>query len=144
MKKGLPLFTAVLLLIGCERAQFDDEITRTHGLPDKNAEYQKLLTQKAVNLKDDELYNRVLTLWDTPYRELRLPTSIGKAHIIVSGPADGKPLFLLHGMNADATMWYPNVKALSNNYRVYAIDDILGQGQSTLGDVNPSIDNLTT
>ena len=42
----------------------------------------------------------------------------------------GLPLVLLHGMNASSTMWYPNMKALSAGYRVYAIDFLLEPGKS--------------
>lgn len=116
--------------MSCERTHFNDNITKTYGLPDNSSEYLKLKTRKPESLSDQALYNRVLTLWNTAYRELKLPTSKGSAHIIVSGPADGPPVILLHGMSADSTMWYPNIKALSINHRVYAIDDILGPGKS--------------
>lgn len=124
------MIVVVCLLTGCERARFDDDITKAYALPDKSAEYKQLITRDPASLSDNELYSRVLTLWDTPYRELNLPTSGGNAHIIVSGPADGEALIFLHGMNANSTMWYPNVKALSKTYRVYAIDDLLGPGRS--------------
>ncbi|WP_354667929.1 alpha/beta fold hydrolase [Paraglaciecola arctica] len=116
--------------MSCERTHVNDNITKTYGLPDNSSEYQKLKTRQPESLSDQALYNRVLTLWNTAYRELKLPTSKGTAHIIVSGPADGLPVVLLHGMSADSTMWYPNIKALSINHRVYAIDDILGPGKS--------------
>lgn len=142
MKDYLSLLIVVCLLTGCEQARFNDDITKAYGLPDRSAEYQDLITRDPKNLSEDELYNRVLTLWDTPYRELNLPTSAGTTHIIISGPADGETLILLHGMNADSTMWYPNVKALSKRYRVYAIDDILGPGKSKLDQAEDSIETV--
>jgi pimeloyl-ACP methyl ester carboxylesterase len=138
------LFVVSCLLVGCERARFNDDITMTHGLPDKSSEYKKLTTRVPESLSDEELYNRVLTLWDTPYRELKLPTSSGTAHIIISGPADGEPLILLHGMSADSTMWYPNVKALSESHRVYAIDDVLGPGKSKLNHDDDSLEMVVS
>lgn len=71
-----------------------------------------------------EAYNRALTLWPLHYEERDLKTSFGKVHVIISGPERGSPLVLLHGMNASSTMWYPNVKALNEKYRTYAIDYI--------------------
>ncbi|MBU3003984.1 alpha/beta hydrolase [Paraglaciecola arctica] len=131
MKIYVSLFIVVAcVLVSCERTHVNDNITKTYGLPDNSSEYQKLKTRQPESLSDQALYNRVLTLWNTAYRELKLPTSKGTAHIIVSGPADGLPVVLLHGMSADSTMWYPNIKALSINHRVYAIDDILGPGKS--------------
>ena len=140
MKNCIPLLFVVCLLAGCEQGRFNDDITKAYGLPDNSSEYQDLITREPESLNKYELYNRVLTLWDTPYRELKLPTSNGTTHIIVSGPADGEVLILLHGMNVDSTMWYPNVKALSQNYRVYAIDDILGPGKSKLDHDDDSLE----
>lgn len=124
------------LLTACERAQFKDDVTKAYGLPDKSLEYKELVKRDPKELSAEQLYNRALTLWDIPYRELSLPTSNGSAHVLVSGPVDGKPIVLLHGMSVDSTMWYPNIRVLSENYRVYAIDDIWGAGKS-----NPSHEN---
>lgn len=75
-------------------------------------------------------YNKSLKLWDVPFQEEDIQTSFGKAHIIISGPKDGSPLVLLHGMDATSTMWFPNIKALSENHRVYAIDFLNEVGKS--------------
>ncbi|WP_239024078.1 alpha/beta fold hydrolase [Paraglaciecola marina] len=125
------LFLFICLLTACERAQFKDQVTQTYGLADRSSEYRDLVSKNPKELSGEQLYNRALTLWDIPYRELKLPTSNGSAHVLVSGPVDGKPIVLLHGMSVDSTMWYPNIKALSEHYRVYAIDDIWGAGKST-------------
>jgi pimeloyl-ACP methyl ester carboxylesterase len=77
-------------------------------------------------------YNKALTLWKTPFHELNIQTSYGNAHVIASGPKNAEPMVLLHGMNASSTMWYPNIKALSQNYRVYAIDNLLEPGKSQM------------
>jgi pimeloyl-ACP methyl ester carboxylesterase len=49
---------------------------------------------------------------------------------VVAGPADGYPLVLLHGMNTNSTMWYPNAPELAQHYQVYAVDYLLGTGKS--------------
>lgn len=77
-----------------------------------------------------EAYDEALKLWDIGYDELYIPTSYGTAHVVVSGPRNGEPLVLLHGMNASSTMWYPNAKALAKDYRVFAIDLIIEPGKS--------------
>lgn len=77
-----------------------------------------------------EAYDRALSLWGIDYDELYIPTSYGTAHVIVSGPRNGEPLILLHGMNASSTMWYPNAKALADDYRIFAIDLIIEPGKS--------------
>lgn len=77
-----------------------------------------------------EAYDNALSLWDIDYDELYIPTSFGTAHVVVSGPKNGEPVILLHGMNASSTMWYPNAKALAKDYRVFAIDLIIEPGKS--------------
>ena len=93
----------------------------------ENAELQKL---SAENLSNEQLYRRALSLWPVAYRELSIPTSFGQARVIVAGPLDAEVIVLLHGMQANSAMWYPNIAALSEHYRVYAIDDFLGSGAS--------------
>lgn len=77
-----------------------------------------------------DAYNNSLKLFNTNFEELYIPTQFGTAHVIVSGPKNGMQVVLLHGMNASSTMWYPNFKALSEKYRVFAIDFILEPGKS--------------
>lgn len=77
-----------------------------------------------------EAYDKALSLWPLKYEEHDLKTSFGKVHVIISGPERGNPLVLLHGMNASSTMWYPNIKALSEKYRTYAIDYIAEPNKS--------------
>jgi pimeloyl-ACP methyl ester carboxylesterase len=85
---------------------------------------------KNEKLTYSQAYNITLKLFKTPLREIDVKTSFGNAHVIVSGSASAEPLVLLHGMNASSTMWYPNIVALSENYRVYAIDFLLEPGKS--------------
>jgi pimeloyl-ACP methyl ester carboxylesterase len=75
-------------------------------------------------------YDRALQLWKTPFEERDIKTSFGSAHVIISGPPNAAPLVLLHGMNASSTMWYPNIRSLSENHRAYAIDFLLEPGKS--------------
>lgn len=65
-----------------------------------------------------------------PLEEKDIHTSFGNAHVIVCGRSNAEPLVLLHGMNASSTMWYPNIKELSEHYRIYAIDFLLEPGKS--------------
>ena len=75
-------------------------------------------------------YDKALALWDIPFEETNVETSCGLAHVIISGPQTGEPVILFHGMDASSTMWYPNVKELSKNHRIYAIDFPLETGKS--------------
>lgn len=136
------VFIMILFLGGCDGSVSLDDSLKKYALPDNSKAYTKLVDRDPAQLSPDELYNRSLTLWDTPYRELSVPTSIGVAHIIVSGPEDGEVLVLLHGMNASSTMWYPNAASLSKHYRVYAIDDIVGGGKSEPSKELESMDQI--
>ena len=78
----------------------------------------------------EQAYNQALTLWQLTFEEVYIKTSFGKAHVLVCGPKDGEPMVLLHGMDASSTMWYPNIKSLAKQYRVYAIDFLLEPGKS--------------
>jgi len=119
MSKLLPKFFLLFLIVGCassKKVKFDDYIFHT------KKEKTSYITS----------YNRALKLWDLPYTEEDVKTSFGTAHIIMAGPKNQKQLVLLHGMDASSTMWYPNIKALAKNHRVYAIDFLMEPGKSTL------------
>lgn len=88
-------------------------------------------------------YDATLKVWDVPFEELYIPTTHGTAHVVVSGPKSGEPLVLLHGMNASSTMWYPNIKALTKDYRVFAIDFILEPGKSYIIKDIENIDQIS-
>ncbi|OXA76342.1 Pimeloyl-ACP methyl ester carboxylesterase [Flavobacterium aquidurense] len=77
-------------------------------------------------------YDKALKLWDIPYTEENIKTSLGTAHVVIAGPKNEKALVLLHGMDASSTMWYPNIKALAKNHRIYAIDFLMEPNKSTL------------
>ena len=109
----------LLLLVSCassKKAKFEDYVFET------KTEKQAYLTS----------YDKALKLWDIPYTEENVVTSLGTAHVIMAGPKNGKALVLLHGMDASSTMWYPNIKALAKNHRVYAIDFLMEPNKSTL------------
>ena len=119
MSKLLPKFLLLFLIVGCassKKVKFDDYVFQTKK--EKNA----YITS----------YNKALKLWDVPYTEEDIKTSFGTAHVIMAGSKNEKPMVLLHGMDASSTMWYPNIKALAKNHRVYAIDFMMEPGKSTL------------
>lgn len=113
------LAVLLLLITSCastKKAKFDDYIFHTKT--------EKQTYQTA--------YDKALKLWDIPYTEENVKTSFGTAHVIIAGPKNGKDLVLLHGMDASSTMWYPNIKALAKNHRIYAIDFLMEPGKSNL------------
>jgi pimeloyl-ACP methyl ester carboxylesterase len=122
-------FKLLVLLIAASVAYSLQSFKCDNTAPKKDSSVFK--TKEGENLYL-EAYDMALALWPVKYREVDLKTSFGKAHVIISGPERGNPLVLLHGMNASSTMWYPNVKDLSANNRIYAIDFIAEPGRSVL------------
>ncbi|WP_198680032.1 alpha/beta fold hydrolase [Aureibaculum luteum] len=114
---------------------------------DKYDTYKKtpdyITKASASNSAYFEAYDETLKLWNVSFEELYIATTNGIAHVIVSGPKDGEPVVLLHGMNASSTMWYPNIEALSKNHRVFAIDFILELGKSHLYNDIESVEQVT-
>jgi pimeloyl-ACP methyl ester carboxylesterase len=80
--------------------------------------------------KSMSAYDAVLTLWPTPYEELDVSTCFGVTHIIASGPKEANPIILLHGQDSTATSWVHNIRELSSNFRVFAVDTIGDMGKS--------------
>ncbi|KOP39135.1 alpha/beta hydrolase [Flavobacterium sp. WLB] len=99
-----------------KKAKFEDYVFKT----------------KSEEQKYETAYNKALKLWDIPYTEENVKTSFGTAHVIIAGPKNGKDLVLLHGMDASSTMWYPNIKSLAKNHRIYAIDFLMEPNKSNL------------
>lgn len=71
-------------------------------------------------------YDAVLKEWPVEHESLHVPTRLGTTHVIASGPPDAPAVLLLPSMAATATVWQPNVAALSKYFRTYAID-VIGQ-----------------
>jgi len=82
------------------------------------------------------IYDKQLSQWPVPYEALNVSTRYGSTHIIASGSKDAPPIALLHGQGGTATMWLPNILALSRQYRVYAIDTIGDLGKSELDNID--------
>lgn len=119
----LKLYSRLVILLflatscaSTKKAKFEDYVFKT------NNDKQSYTTA----------YNKALKLWDIPYTEENIQTSFGTAHVIIAGPKNGKDLVLLHGMDASSTMWYPNIKTLAKNHRIYAIDFIMEPNKSHL------------
>jgi pimeloyl-ACP methyl ester carboxylesterase len=136
--KYIVFIVIALSICGCENEKRKEEkvIAKQEDIQTKlqqqlEEEFGKYVEKvKPENRKYYTAYDKALTLWKTPFHELNIKTSFGNAHVIVSGPKNAKVIVLLHGMNASSTMWYPNIKALSQNHRVYAIDYLLEPGKS--------------
>jgi pimeloyl-ACP methyl ester carboxylesterase len=78
-----------------------------------------------------QAYQAILDGWPAPYREVKIPTSWGETYAIACGPENAQPVILIHALLASAASWYRNVAALSQKYRVYALD-VVGEGNKSI------------
>lgn len=68
--------------------------------------------------------------WPVVSETLTVNTSFGQTFARISGPNDAPPLVLLHGVSGNSLQWGFMVKALSDSFRVYAVDNIYDCGRS--------------
>jgi pimeloyl-ACP methyl ester carboxylesterase len=68
--------------------------------------------------------------WPLPAETTTVQTSFGRTFVRISGPTGGRPLVLLHGAGGNSLHWVPNIEALSQQYRTFAVDGIYDYGRS--------------
>jgi pimeloyl-ACP methyl ester carboxylesterase len=69
-----------------------------------------------------DTYEAVLGLWSVPHEALDVSTSFGTTHINAAGAKEKPPMLILPGFGANSTMWFPNIAALSAQFRCFAVD----------------------
>lgn len=97
-------------------------------MPTNQSVYKNEATKKAYFAA----YDHSLDTWPVAYESKYVSTSFGDTHVLVSGPAKGKPIVLMHGKYGSATSWRDNIEALSRDHRVFAIDILGDLGKSTI------------
>jgi pimeloyl-ACP methyl ester carboxylesterase len=75
-------------------------------------------------------YEDALDTVDVPLKSLYVETSFGRTHMLVCGPEDAEPLFLIPGTAGCAPLWRRQFAEFSKHYRVYALDVIGQPGRS--------------
>ncbi|MGM1050040.1 MAG: alpha/beta fold hydrolase [Bacillota bacterium] len=89
--------------------------------------FKSEIKQKAVY----ESYNHLLAEWDVAYEEKVIEGTYGNTHLIIAGNPDHIPVLLFHGVGDNsAIMWIYNIKELSKEFHVIAVDAIGGAGKS--------------
>lgn len=73
-------------------------------------------------------YNRVLSQF--PFGQRYVETTFGQTFMLTAGQESNPPIILLHGSCSNSAFWFPEIMALSNNFRVYAVDIIGEAGNS--------------
>jgi len=75
-------------------------------------------------------YDQQSEKWPAPSESRMVETSSGQTFVRINGPAAAPPLVLLHGVSGNSLQWLPNIKALSQSFRTYALDNIYDYGRS--------------
>ncbi|MFZ7133978.1 MAG: alpha/beta fold hydrolase [Eubacteriales bacterium] len=75
-----------------------------------------------------EYYKQVLSQF--PFGQQYINTTFGQTFILTAGEESNPPVILLHGSCSNSVFWFPEIMALSHDYRVYAIDIIGEAGNS--------------
>ena len=68
-------------------------------------------------------YDECAKRWPVASEEKMVKTSFGQTFVRISGPEDGPPLVLLSGDSENALAWIPQIAALSEDYRTYAVEN---------------------
>lgn len=77
-----------------------------------------------------KLYDSRAQKWPVVSESRMIDTSYGQTFARISGPSGAPPLVLLHGIGGNSLQWMPNIAALSEKYRTYAVDNIYDHGRS--------------
>ena len=76
-------------------------------------------------------YDAALEYWPAAPSHQDIETTFGTTHVLMSGPAMGTPIVLLHAIAVSSPAWYADIAALSAAHPVYAIDTITDPGRSS-------------
>lgn len=95
-----------------------------------NYEYYPYRSEDARNRCLAHLDALAARTWPPDSREQVVATSYGRTLVRVTGSATGPPLVLLHGAGATSLMWAPNICALSEEFRTFAVDQMGEFGKS--------------
>ena len=71
-------------------------------------------------------YEDVVSKIDVEIDSKYVNTRFGRTHMLVAGPKDGQPLFLVPGVAGCAPIWRKQLPEFAKHFRVYALD-IVGQ-----------------
>ncbi|TVX99793.1 alpha/beta fold hydrolase [Cohnella terricola] len=90
-------------------------------MTDASFDYLPVFKSESGSQAFMQAYDRLMDHWPVAYETMEAQTEFGSCHIITSGPEEGEPVMMFHGMTCNSAMWYPSVEALSG-FRVYCVD----------------------
>jgi pimeloyl-ACP methyl ester carboxylesterase len=75
-------------------------------------------------------YEDLLEEFEVPVESKYVETRFGRTHMLVAGPEDADPLILIQGLTGSAPLWRRQFPALSQEFRVIALDTVGQPGRS--------------
>jgi pimeloyl-ACP methyl ester carboxylesterase len=81
-----------------------------------------------------EFYDKCLADLPVAVEPHYVDTRFGRTHMLVAGPPDAPPLFMLQGMAGSAVLWHHQLADFARQCRLYALDVV---GQPGRSDPNP-------
>lgn len=116
---GVIVIAVVIAAVWLFSGQGSMDLSEYHPFksPDAKARYLAMYDERAMR-------------WPVASETRMVKTSYGQTFVRISGPRDAPPLVLLHGAGGNSLQWIPNIKALSADFRTYAVDNISDFGRS--------------
>lgn len=96
----------------------------------KSSEKQPFRSAKAKEQYLESYDKLSKKYWPLTSESKMVDTSFGQTFVLVSGEDVKPPMVLLPGGNNTSLMWWQNIKALSEHYKTYAVDNISDFGRS--------------
>jgi pimeloyl-ACP methyl ester carboxylesterase len=75
-------------------------------------------------------YDRFLAQVDFAYLERTVEILFGSTYMLESGEKNLPPIFLFHGSTSNSSAWFADIKELSKQFHVFAVDLIGDAGHS--------------
>jgi pimeloyl-ACP methyl ester carboxylesterase len=75
-------------------------------------------------------YDKRAEMWPVQSENRTVGTFYGPTFVRISGEEDAPSLVLLPGASSNSLLWAPNIAALSETYRTFAVDNIYDYGRS--------------
>lgn len=74
-----------------------------------------------------------------PFEQRYIQTGLGRTFLLAAGQPANPPVILLHGSCSNSAFWFPEIMALADDFRVYAVDIIGEAGNSE--EYRPELDS---
>ena len=74
-----------------------------------------------------------------PFEQRYIQTGFGQTFLLAAGQPANPPVILLHGSCSNSAFWFPEIMALADDFRVYAVDIIGEAGNSE--EYRPELDS---